>query len=592
MHQLLGDIGFWFGAAVLGVHQIGRFNELSASDAALSARSALIPNLRVSDFTGRFTYCATLTAFLAVSVVIYFLLCLVTPDILRGWAQVSGASPESFDAYLKSVPFPLYIAAAFMGLTQSTIPVLSHLGDMQRSLFHELIGVPKRVVAASQYFSNQLFARSSGSRGLANQVMELVSDSWLERIDRYADSVFYRHQLARMKLDDEAELKERLRGSKPELRNLTGQLVYAAALATVRESGVKSLAQLAEDLKVTLPRVSTRVQDFFAGGILFLIGMTLLWSIIPMLDPLAARYLIPAGGIDLWPNKPSFAGPYVTGQLIPIFITTGLALAAWTGAFSRPGARRLAKRPAANPVAAIFDRYVGLFVGVILVVVVYDLFQAFFEYGLYDEGRTNSVWSFLRSNVHYFLLHSFISIVICFFVLLHVEDRAKTKGTPKRIAMLLAGVGTLSLFYAVARLRYQYGYPSGAGTDYVVLVVGLNLVGALLALAAATVYSRRHASQDEEAILSGTEAVEAAVAEETVAANLLTLTPISPEPAVAARARAKPALHKKRPSASVRSPARRRRTSSPKACENEASAVAPPKTEKAQAGRRRRATPK
>jgi hypothetical protein len=497
MSSLLSSVEFWFGAFLLFAYQIARFSELSALDPAVSARSALIPNLRASDFTGRFAFFVTLSAFLAATLGIYLILCLVSPTVLHGWAQVSGAAAgEDLEKFVGSVPYPLYIAAAFMGLTQPAIPILSKLGDMQRNLFHALIGVPRRVVDTSTYLANQIFARSSTSDELGKELLRLVSDPWLERIDAYADAVFYRHQLARLKLEDDQEVGELLKGSKRELKNLIAELVYAASLATVRESGSKSLDRLAADLDVALPPSPATLRDFLAGGILFLIGMTFLWSVIPMFDGLSAKFLSAGSKWDFWPDTLSASGQYLMSQAGPIFVATGLALATWSAAYRRhdyvvPATRR----PPASRIAAHLDRYAGLFVGVVVIIVAYDLGQAFFDYGYFREGTgKGSFWAFVLSNLPFFLLHSFISLAACFVLLLHVDEieaeRAKETRFPA-LALLTVGVGLASLFYAVARLYYQFRFKEIDGVDFVVLVVVLNVSAALLAYATAVFYCRR-----------------------------------------------------------------------------------------------------
>ena len=79
MSDLFLSTEFWFGAAVLGAYQFAKFSELSSLDPEFAARSAPIPNLRAIDFAGKVTYCATLVAFLAATLLIYFVLCKVSP---------------------------------------------------------------------------------------------------------------------------------------------------------------------------------------------------------------------------------------------------------------------------------------------------------------------------------------------------------------------------------------------------------------------------------------------------------------------------------------------------------------------------------
>ena len=106
------------------------------------------------------------------------------------------------------------------------------------------MGIPRIVTASSGSFTTQILARASTKNELGREVQDLIGDAWLKKLDAYADVDFYRQQLKRMNLDDELEVRELLRGSRRELRNVLGQLIYAAALATARESGPKSLMSL------------------------------------------------------------------------------------------------------------------------------------------------------------------------------------------------------------------------------------------------------------------------------------------------------------------------------------------------------------
>jgi hypothetical protein len=490
MLDLFLSTEFWFGAAVLGAYQFAKFSELSSRDPEVAARSALIPNLRAIDFAGRATYCTTLAAFLAVTFLAYTILCNVSPTILLGWAQVSGA-PLNADlkAFVDSVNYPLYIAAAFIGFTQPGIPLLANIGNVQRNLFHAWMGVPSRVMSTSNFFSNQILTRSQGTKQLAKELQVLISDAWVERIDAYADTEFYRAHLARLNLDDESEL---LKGTRRELRILTRQLVDVAALATVRESGVASLARLAGDLRVSMLSNPGWPKAFLAGGILFLVGMTLLWNLIPLFDGVAARFLSAGAKYDFWPNNLVFSGHYLISQATPIFLVTGAALATWMSAARR--AQECDKPRRLSGIGAHFNRYAGLFAFTVIGIVVFDLFQAFFDYGAYKTGTASGFWTFIQANLPFYLLHSFISLVVCFVVLLYLDEgiRQMRWRTVSSISLLAAGVAIASLFYAAAQVQNKFNVPFGPnGVDLAVLMVVLNVSAALLAFASAALCKRQ-----------------------------------------------------------------------------------------------------
>lgn len=492
MSDLFLSTEFWFGAAVLGAYQFAKFSELRSPDPEFAARSALIPNLRAIDFAGRVTYCATLVAFLIATFLIYCVLCKISPTILLGWAQVSGASPsEDLETFVGSVNYPLYIAAAYIGFTQPGIPLLSNIGNVQRNLFHAWMGVPSRVMSASSFFANQMFTRSQDTKELAKELQVLISDAWVERIDAYADAEFYRAHLARLKLDDEAEL---LKGTRRELKILTRQLVDVASLATVRESGIASLARLAGDLRVSMLPNPGWPKAFLAGGTLFFIGMTFLWNLIPAFDSAAARFLSAGAKHDFWPANLSFSGQYLISQAGPIFLATGVALATWVSAFDRAQTATVDKPRPVDGIAAHFNRYAGLFAFTVIGIVLFDVFQAFFDYGAYKAGRAIDFVTFIQSNLPFYLLHSFISLFVCFVLLRHMDDGAQLprRRTASTISLLVTGVALASLFYAAAQVQHKFNVPFGPnGADLAVLMVVINVSAALMAFACAALCKRQ-----------------------------------------------------------------------------------------------------
>lgn len=502
MPEILTSVTFWFGAFLLVLHQYGRFSELSAiDDPAVSAHAGLIPDLRTRDFAGRLTFIGTLVAFLAATLILYLLFCLVAPTVLLGWVQVSGSGEagKDLEAFMESVPYPLYIAAAFMGLTQPTIPILSSLGNMQRDLFHALIGVPRRVVNTSTYFCNQIFARATTKKQLSREVVHLASDAWQERIDPYADSVFYRHQLQRLKLDDPTEMQELLQSSRRELKNLVIQLVYAASLATVRESDRRFLDRLAEDLKVSMPPHSKTTRNLLAAAVLFLIGATLLWIALPMLHGPVSQFLISEP--KYWPREIAFSGQYLMSQAVPMFVAVAVALATSSRIRRQKAMLAPGSQDSGHWLVRHFDRYAMLFLFVVIGIVCYDLAQAFFDYGYFREETQGTFWSFAQKNLPFYLLHSFVSLTACFVVLLYVDQMAeKQSSRPLHITlMLVASVGAASMFYALARLHFHLKVTLADGVDFVALMVVLNVIAALLAFATARFHARNQIVPDRDA---------------------------------------------------------------------------------------------
>ena len=106
----------------------------------------------------------------------------------------------------------------------------------------------------------------------------------------------------------------------------------------------------------------------------------------------------------------------------------------------------------------------------------------------------NGFWTVAQSNLPFYLLHSFISLVVCFVVLLYMDGMGQMRWrTASAISLLAAGVASASLFYAAAKVQYEYSVPFGPnGADLAVLMVVLNVSAALLAFASAAL-CKRHA---------------------------------------------------------------------------------------------------
>jgi hypothetical protein len=498
MSELLSSTAFWFGAVVLAAHQFAKFSELGSADPDFAAR---FPNPRLIDFAGKVPYATALAAFMAATLIIYVGLCSISPTILSGWAQVSGgAAAEKLTTSVDPVIYPLYIAAALIGFTQPGIPVLSNIGSMQRNFFHAWMGVPRRVMSTSSFFANQILTRSPDTRRLAKELEDLIGDAWRARIGAYADVDFYRAQLVRMKLEDEAELPK---ATWRELRILTRQLVDFASVATVRGSGVAALPRLARDLGVNMIPDHGWAKAFLAGGILFLVGMTLLWVLVPALHDLVAQLLSTAPEQDLWPKSIEFSGQYVMAQAGPILLATALALATWVSAFSR-AEMATADRPRPFPgMAAHLYRYAGVLFLIALGVVLFDVCQAFLDYGTFTEGHKPSDFlAFVYSKLPFYLLHSFISLVACFVLLLYMDEPAQGSQSRKvsTVTLLAVWVALASLIYAAVRVQFEFRLLFGShGVDFAVAIIVINVAAALMAFGCASLCKQQADASPDDA---------------------------------------------------------------------------------------------
>jgi hypothetical protein len=492
MGSILSSSAFWFGAILLLIYQGAKFSELSTLVSTRTGRESRIPNLRASDFAGPASFFGTLFAYLVATFVIYLAACSIAPSIIVGWTVISGGPPIPAEA-VEGGAFPLYISALYMGLTQPGIPVLSSVANLQRDIFHFWIGVPKRVISTSEYFLNQLLAEGEDDAALTGQIRRLTSTQWIARFDSYADAVFYRGQLERLKLSGADAMEDVAGRSVSERRDLLDNLVFAASIAAVRESGGRALNRLARDLGVGVPvedDVMGLLRRILPGALLALVAVVVAMFALPMASSLAEAFDI--GLSDFWPDTPVAASTYIAAQVVPLVLAAALILCRIPREASRED-RGDGGEQNGGGILAVLNGHALLLLAVFTLVVVFDYAQMLSDYSNPAEGAKegahvgSGALAWLAKWAPYHMLHALIAVSMVLMLLMFVS-RCRADESVRGVAYLArmcVAVGLAAAFYAIARLEFQYADKSSAGNgDYVVLIVLLNVAGAVLALTA------------------------------------------------------------------------------------------------------------
>jgi hypothetical protein len=301
----LQDQYFLIGAALVAISHAVKFGELNSADPITGRYVALLPEAKARDFTGPYAYHIALAAFLSVSLIAYFFVCQISPDILKGAAGFFGG-PKAQQA-IDGAPYPLYVAALFVGLTQPIVPVFSRVGDVQRDFFHDQIEVPRRVIDLAERVTSAIEARAGADkRRLAKEVRNLAGGEVLSNLQTHGDLAYYKLQLDKLDLDigDPGALDKTIRGSSArELRGLIERLVLCTLVAVMRKSGSTSLNKIAESVgasTATPPRFSNLgyfLASVIASGLLFSICLLMMAYFFALLaDPIATLFSSPPTG--------------------------------------------------------------------------------------------------------------------------------------------------------------------------------------------------------------------------------------------------------------------------------------------------------
>jgi hypothetical protein len=185
------------GTALVLIYQTAKFNQLNRADPLTNGYVDLLPGAQVKDFAGSYQYYFGLAAFLIASFVAYSLFCHISPDLLKGAGKLANV-PDP-DKLMQGVPYPLYIAALFMGLTQPIIPGLAQFGEAQRNFFHDRLYVPRRIIDLSERILGDIDGRTNGDKQqLSAELRKLVNPDFTRCLQQYIDFTYYRNQIEKL----------------------------------------------------------------------------------------------------------------------------------------------------------------------------------------------------------------------------------------------------------------------------------------------------------------------------------------------------------------------------------------------------------
>jgi hypothetical protein len=493
MWTILVDQSFLLGAALVTLVHATKFGELNLGNPITGRYLALLPGAKVRDFVGPYAYHLSLLAFLCVSLISYYLCCQISPNILNGATKLFGIDA---DKTFQDVPYPLYVAALFIGLTQPIVPLFSRFGEVQRNFFHDQIEVPGRLIKLAERLTSAIEARAGGDkRKLAKEARYLVSGEVLATVQTYGDVVFYKLQLERLGFADPDALDKTIRdSSRRELRGLIEGLVFCALVTVMRQSGTKAVSKVADAIGIPsavpgLNNLGYLLTGIAASGLVFSLCILTMAHIFALLSgPVASLFSKPLDQ-SLWPNGLRFVGDELWMIVPPIFVCLIIAV---TFLVPREPAQPRAATPSRSCSTAdligFFRSGISIFVACIVVSLLIKFSQLFYEYGtLYLPSEALSSTRLLLP-----VIQSFIPVAVCLFTTWYLasvgEDTARHSLSFIGTVLAIAGtVGFLAVLYDLTFLsEYLRVRPQDApGWEHLLFSVVANVmisVGAFLSL--------------------------------------------------------------------------------------------------------------
>jgi hypothetical protein len=497
MWNLLQEQAFVVGAMLVVIYQAAKFTELNLADPITSRYVALLPDAKVRDFATSWAYYTSLFAFLGVSLVVYFFLCQISPDLFKGAARVLGAGEPS--ASLQDIPYPLYIAAMFVGLSQPVIPIFSQFVNAQRDFFHDRINVPRRVIDLSESMFHAIDLRSgSDKRRLANEVRNLATGDFVTSLQSYGDGAYYNLQLEKLELGDEAALCRTIKESSPkELRRLIERLVLCALVAVMRRSGPNSLIKVAASLRAPVPSVPTGnagyfVASFASSTVLLMLGLLILAQVFSQLVGPVAQ-LFPNQIERLWPEDFTNAVAELWYIVPPIFISLLVAVFLLVPKDRSQGRDFGSKQESSLSTEFVdFFRSSAVVLGTCIgISVLIQIGQWFYEYGISNQQPVSRTASQLILPV----IQAFISVTVCLFTTWYLVSsgtypRRRGLSFTATLLAIVAATALVGFLYELTFVQdYLHAHPNAApGWDHVLFGVIANVLVSVCAFSSIALF--------------------------------------------------------------------------------------------------------
>jgi hypothetical protein len=498
MWDILHQQAFLVGAMLVAIYQAAKFTELNLADPITKRYVALLPDANVRDFASSFAYHTALFVFLGVSLVVYFSLCQISPDLVKGVARL--LSPGETSTSLENIPYPLYIAALFIGLSQPVIPIFSQFVNAQRDFFHDRINVPRRVIDLSESLTHAIELRSgTDKRRLANEVRNLASGKFVTSLQSYGDGAYYGLQLEKLELGDEDAIARTIKGSSAkELRGLIERLILCALVAAMRRSGPNSLIKIAGSLQAHVPSMQTDNGGYFvaslvSSGVLFTLALAILANLFGLLVGPVSQ-LFPNQVERMWPMDLSNVAQELSYIVPPIFISLLGAVF-----LLAPRDRTQVPDSGSKPASSLGTEFVDFFrssavvLGMcIAITMLIQIGMTFYEYGSISNVPSEA-WT--MSKLILPVIQSFIPVAVCLFTtwyLVSSSVHSHRRGLSFTATMLaiVAATALVGFLYELTFVEdYLRAHPKAApGWDHVLFGVVANVLVSICAFASIALF--------------------------------------------------------------------------------------------------------
>lgn len=325
---------FLVGAAIIFFAQVARYRLVRVRGEGMEDWIALLGTLRTRDFSGPSSYALGVTLYVAASLGIYFLLCKVSPETLKGAFKLIGTPDETLKI-IGAYQMPIYIAAIFLGASSAFGERVAAVVDTVTYFFQDRIDVPNRVMRCANRLSSALRRKANGDRDAVKAwLVVMKSEDWLRSVEEEVDVAFARDRLGKLVADYGGALDEL---SLIELTKLADKFIKVLVVAGARRSGFKGIAKIATHILADVLEVPGGFVDGGRSDLPFLLAGLMLFTMLSFVSFNILYGLdVPVGaafGSDIakdgWPSDSGFLSTQLTMMVVPALLTVAIAATWW-----------------------------------------------------------------------------------------------------------------------------------------------------------------------------------------------------------------------------------------------------------------------
>jgi hypothetical protein len=437
---------FLFGCIVLILIEISRFRSIPDT--------LPIPGLRARDFAPPLIYASAAGSFVLTMLLLYYLFCQISPDVLQGAIRIFGPSKEYT---LPRENTDLYILAIFVGLFQPIVPKCHEIIEGIKSFFHELARIPEWGKSVSSDLENRLLHPILGDKEAKCRKLDEVA--LLSSFGARVDDVFLRSKTSDIGVPLGSVYSKMDTFSDREIDEAFRKFLFVLGISAIRKGGKDGVEDVRKKLgiDVELPPHNSFIPVFCISAALMFVAII---GIFLILDELRVwLYLKSATDSVLsaadpnWPNSSPDVWNATWVAALPIITTLGVVLITFGRVSDRVNSAVSRASSSQDYLRRFFSSAIWMFLLSITTSAACYAVIRMYNLSLY-QPKSDSFVSWASYIVAFTIVPVFVAMVVALYLCKNTQEFRF--GFFKALLVMIVGTGLLSALSAQSWLKLSY----------------------------------------------------------------------------------------------------------------------------------------